>query len=57
MQMLPINVCKLHGEDSVFLQQASHLTGGNYLRVDNRKGLLQILMVSSYLPILSRNQF
>lgn len=31
---VPISVLKLHGPDSVFLQQASFLTGGIYLRVD-----------------------
>ncbi|KDN42507.1 transcription factor Tfb4 [Tilletiaria anomala UBC 951] len=42
--MVSINVCKLHGGDSVFLQQAAFLTHGSYLRVESRKGILQVLM-------------
>lgn len=39
-------MCKVRGEDTVFLQQASHLTSGAYLRLDHPSGLLQYLMVS-----------
>ncbi|KAJ1950823.1 RNA polymerase II transcription factor B subunit 4, partial [Linderina macrospora] len=42
-----IDVCKVVGGDSVFLQQAAEITGGNYLKVDtqeNRESLLQSLM-------------
>lgn len=43
-----IDVCKLlGGNDSVFLQQACHLTGGTYFRLDGITGLLQTLMVSA----------
>lgn len=31
---VPISMLKLHGPDSVFMQQAAYLTGGIYLRVD-----------------------
>ncbi|EPQ27437.1 uncharacterized protein PFL1_04975 [Pseudozyma flocculosa PF-1] len=52
-----IDVCKVFGADTVFLQQAAHLTGGTYFRIDEAatveggaaSGLLQCLM-SSYLP-------
>lgn len=44
-QGILIDVCKLFGDDTVFLQQASHLTGGSYFRLDDRRGLLQTLMV------------
>lgn len=43
---IPIDVCKVFGPDAVFLQQASHLTGGGYYRLERRAGLLQYLMVS-----------
>ncbi|PSR98938.1 hypothetical protein PHLCEN_2v4258 [Hermanssonia centrifuga] len=39
-----IDVCKLYGADSVFLQQAAHLTGGSYIDIDRADGLLQYLM-------------
>ncbi|KAJ2783700.1 RNA polymerase II transcription factor B subunit 4 [Coemansia javaensis] len=41
-----IDVCKVLGADSVFLQQAADITGGNYVRVDVDAGesLLQTLM-------------
>ncbi|KAG0233133.1 RNA polymerase II transcription factor B subunit 4 [Actinomortierella wolfii] len=41
---IPIDVCKIWGEDAVFLQQASHITGGIYIRLDDPHGLLQFLM-------------
>ncbi|KAN0065683.1 RNA polymerase II transcription factor B subunit 4 [Thecaphora frezii] len=52
-----IDVCKVFGRDTVFLQQAAHLTGGTYFRIDEAatveggaaSGLLQCLM-SAYLP-------
>ncbi|GAA5990475.1 hypothetical protein JCM10908_007388 [Rhodotorula pacifica] len=46
---IPIDVCKLHGADAVFLQQACHLTGGAYFRLKRRAGLLQYLMMA-FLP-------
>jgi hypothetical protein len=44
-QNIQIDVCKVHGADAVFLQQACHLTGGAYFRLQRRAGLLQYLMV------------
>ncbi|KAF9990295.1 RNA polymerase II transcription factor B subunit 4 [Mortierella antarctica] len=41
---IPIDVCKIWGEDAVFLQQAAHITEGIYMRPDDPQGLLQILM-------------
>lgn len=47
LQGVVIDVCKLLGsQDSVFLQQACHLTGGVYFRLENVQGLLQTLMVA-----------
>ncbi|KAI8321821.1 transcription factor Tfb4 [Martensiomyces pterosporus] len=41
-----IDICKVFGRDSVFLQQAAEITGGNYLKIDTQAGesLLQSLM-------------
>ncbi|KAJ2898384.1 RNA polymerase II transcription factor B subunit 4 [Coemansia aciculifera] len=44
-----IDICKVSGKsDSVFLQQAAEITGGNYLKVDTTRGggesMLQTLM-------------
>ena len=50
-----VDVCKiLGGQDSVFLQQASHLTKGTYYRLDLVEGLLQTLMVSFHTVFLMR---
>ncbi|CAG8544216.1 8294_t:CDS:2 [Racocetra fulgida] len=39
---------KVYGGDTpVFLQQASHITGGKYLKLDKAQGLLQFLMLVS----------
>ncbi|KWU43865.1 transcription factor Tfb4, partial [Rhodotorula sp. JG-1b] len=46
---IQIDVCKIHGTDAVFLQQACHLTGGAYFRLQRRAGLLQYLMMG-FLP-------
>ncbi|CAG8625531.1 10436_t:CDS:2 [Dentiscutata heterogama] len=47
---IPIDVCKVYGGDTpVFLQQASHITGGKYLKLDMPQGLLQFLMIA-FLP-------
>ncbi|KAG0285449.1 RNA polymerase II transcription factor B subunit 4 [Linnemannia gamsii] len=46
---IPIDVCKIWGEDAVFLQQAAHITEGIYMRPNDPRGLLQVLMFS-YLP-------
>ncbi|KAH7108476.1 transcription factor Tfb4 [Auriculariales sp. MPI-PUGE-AT-0066] len=42
----PIDVCRVYGPDAVFLQQAAHLTGGCYLALERRDGLLQNLVMS-----------
>ncbi|KAJ1733465.1 RNA polymerase II transcription factor B subunit 4 [Coemansia biformis] len=41
-----VDVCKVVAQDSVFLQQAAEITGGNYVRVDTpaNESLLQTLM-------------
>ncbi|KAJ2098568.1 RNA polymerase II transcription factor B subunit 4 [Coemansia sp. S100] len=41
-----IDICKVFGSDSVFLQQAAEITSGNYLKVDTAGGesMLQTLM-------------
>ncbi|PCH43774.1 transcription factor Tfb4 [Wolfiporia cocos MD-104 SS10] len=44
-----IDVCKVYGPDSVFLQQAAHLTGGSYIHLDRPDALLQYLTMS-FLP-------
>ncbi|KAJ2402430.1 RNA polymerase II transcription factor B subunit 4 [Coemansia sp. RSA 2559] len=43
-----IDICKVFGQDSVFLQQAADITGGNYLMANtaNSESLLQTLMFS-----------
>jgi hypothetical protein len=41
-----MDILNLHAEDSIFLQQASHLTHGIYYRVRRKDGLLQYLNVS-----------
>ncbi|EPS97727.1 hypothetical protein FOMPIDRAFT_147470 [Fomitopsis schrenkii] len=44
-----IDVCKVYGSESVFLQQAAHLTGGSYLHLERADALLQYLTMS-FLP-------
>ncbi|KAF8588680.1 transcription factor Tfb4 [Ramaria rubella] len=44
-----IDVCKLYGPDTVFLQQAAHLTGGSYLYLKQKEALLQYLIMT-FLP-------
>jgi len=44
-----IDVCKMFGADTVFLQQAAHLTGGSYIYLERRDALLQYL-VMTFLP-------
>ncbi|RIA86191.1 RNA polymerase II transcription factor B subunit 4 [Glomus cerebriforme] len=46
---IPIDVCKVHGEDTVFLKQAAHITGGRYLKLQIPQGFLQFLMIT-FLP-------
>ncbi|KDQ57833.1 hypothetical protein JAAARDRAFT_130607 [Jaapia argillacea MUCL 33604] len=45
-----IDVCKVYGEDTVFLQQAAHLTGGSYIYLERRDALLQYLIMSNLPP-------
>lgn len=49
-QSIPVDSCVLGEGDSLFLQQASHLTKGIYGRVPlhNQHALLQYLMVRDY---------
>lgn len=55
-QGVTVDVCKiLRGEDSVFLQQACHLTKGIYFRLDDVEGLLQTLMVGCGCFSICRN--
>jgi len=44
-----IDVCKLYGPSTVFLQQAAHLTGGSYLSIKTRQALFQYLF-TCFLP-------
>ncbi|KAF8628910.1 hypothetical protein AX15_003690 [Amanita polypyramis BW_CC] len=44
-----IDVCQMYGPDTVFLQQAAHLTGGSYIHLERRDALLQYLIMS-FLP-------
>ncbi|KAL4080346.1 transcription factor Tfb4-domain-containing protein [Scleroderma yunnanense] len=44
-----IDVCKIYGPDTVFLQQAAHLTNGSYIYLEQRDALLQYLIMS-FLP-------
>ncbi|CAG8439008.1 18951_t:CDS:2 [Rhizophagus irregularis] len=46
---IPIDVCKVHSEETVFLKQAAHLTGGRYLKLQIPQGFLQFLMIT-FLP-------
>lgn len=45
-QKVSIDACQIFGPDTVFLQQAAHLTGGSYLHLERRDALLQYLIVS-----------
>ena len=44
-QKITLDVCKIFGPDSVFLQQAAYLTGGSYIYLEHREALLQYLIV------------
>ena len=50
-QKITIDVCKIFGPDSVFLQQAAYLTGGSYIYLEHREALLQYLIVCSLLGV------
>ncbi|KAG1734670.1 TFIIH subunit Tfb4/p34 [Suillus paluster] len=45
-----IDVCKVYGPDTVFLQQAAHLTNGSYIYLERRDALLQYLLMSFLSP-------
>ncbi|QRV94192.1 transcription factor TFIIH complex subunit Tfb4 [Ceratobasidium sp. AG-Ba] len=49
---VPIDVCKVFGPDTIFLQQAAYLTGGCYLNLDANTSLLQSLTMC-FLPAAS----
>ncbi|GJJ06273.1 hypothetical protein Clacol_000464 [Clathrus columnatus] len=53
---VPIDVCKLYGPDTVFLQQAAHLTGGSYLYLEQKEALLQYLIMT-FLPPRKLRQY
>ncbi|KAJ2916756.1 hypothetical protein MD484_g3611, partial [Candolleomyces efflorescens] len=44
-----IDACQIYGPETVFLQQAAHLTGGSYLHPERRDALLQYLLMT-FLP-------
>ncbi|TFK26523.1 Tfb4-domain-containing protein [Coprinopsis marcescibilis] len=44
-----IDACQIYGGETVFLQQAAHLSGGSYLLLEHRDALLQYLTMS-FLP-------
>ncbi|KAI8072188.1 TFIIH subunit Tfb4/p34 [Gilbertella persicaria] len=46
---IPLDVCKIYGEETAFLQQASNITGGVYIKVENPQALLEYLMMA-FLP-------
>jgi len=45
-----IDACQIYGPDTVFLQQAAHLTGGSYIYLEQRHALLQYLIMSFLAP-------
>ncbi|KAJ1642536.1 RNA polymerase II transcription factor B subunit 4, partial [Dispira simplex] len=45
-QGIPLDVCKILGADSTFLQQAANITGGVYIKLDHPSGLLEYLMLT-----------
>ncbi|KAH7913906.1 transcription factor Tfb4 [Hygrophoropsis aurantiaca] len=45
-----IDICKIYGPDTVFLQQAAHLTNGSYIYLERRDALLQYLIMSFLSP-------
>jgi len=51
---IPIDTCVLGSRDSPFLQQASHITGGVYIRPTVQEGLLQYLFTVMLPDRLSR---
>ncbi|CAO3649380.1 unnamed protein product [Mucor fragilis] len=52
---IPLDVCKIFGEETAFLQQASNITGGVYVKMENRQALLEYLMMAFLPDRYSRN--
>ncbi|KAG1085736.1 hypothetical protein G6F42_021271 [Rhizopus arrhizus] len=52
---IPLDVCKIFGEETAFLQQASNITGGVYVKMENRLALLEYLMMAFLPDRYSRN--
>lgn len=52
---IPIDVCKIAGQDAVFMQQAAHLTDGIYYRVEKPDALIQYLMMIFLPGMAARN--
>jgi transcription initiation factor TFIIH subunit 3 len=48
-------VCKIYGEETAFLQQASNITGGVYVKVENPQALLEYMMMAFLPDRYSRN--
>ncbi|KAI8060941.1 TFIIH subunit Tfb4/p34 [Gongronella butleri] len=46
---LPVDVCRIFGDETAFLQQAASITGGIYVKADNPRALLQYLLFT-FLP-------
>eukprot|EP00163_Fabomonas_tropica_P003452 TRINITY_DN1294_c0_g1_i11.p1 TRINITY_DN1294_c0_g1~~TRINITY_DN1294_c0_g1_i11.p1 ORF type:complete len:202 (+),score=28.86 TRINITY_DN1294_c0_g1_i11:387-992(+) len=46
---IPVHACVLGGKDSVFMQQAAHLTNGMYSRPEEQQHLSQFLLVCFYI--------
>ncbi|RKP36386.1 RNA polymerase II transcription factor B subunit 4, partial [Dimargaris cristalligena] len=53
---IPLDACKIYGDDSTFLQQATSITNGIYVRLSHPRGLLEYLMFS-FLPDAYARQF
>ncbi|XP_043713115.1 general transcription and DNA repair factor IIH subunit TFB4-like isoform X2 [Telopea speciosissima] len=53
--MVPIDSCVIGAQDSAFLQQASYITGGVYLKPQLPDGLFQYLSTVFATDLLSRN--
>ncbi|KAK9766407.1 RNA polymerase II transcription factor B subunit 4 [Basidiobolus ranarum] len=54
---IPIDVCKIYGADSAFLQQAAYISSGTYLKAENASGLLQYLLFTFLPDRYVRNYF
>ncbi|KAH9821046.1 TFIIH subunit Tfb4/p34 [Melampsora americana] len=51
---IPIDVCKITGEEAVFLQQAAYLTNGIYYRLEKPKALIQYLTMIFLPGVMTR---